>query len=160
MPVAKSVLIVQLSAAVTARHRKAESFFTAFQRTPTGKVTSRITLFNINLDRVSLAVACTNNSSRYRPCSGSGRVATATGLKKHIVSYQMSLKVSLLGYRKRLETLCCQICLLYCQCESCFQHIYVMTFVEMFMCVYQYIIYNNNKILLCLRIFRNQNVSH
>ena len=54
-------------------------------------------------------------------------VATATCLKKHIVSYQMSPKVSLLGYRKRLETLCCQIlCQLYCQCESCFQHIYVM----------------------------------
>ena len=136
MPVAK------LSAAVTAGHRKAESFFTAFQRTPTGKVTSRITLFNINVDRVSLAaVACTNNSSRYRPCSGTGSGSTGshchgTGLKKHIVSYQMSPKVSLLGYRKRLETLCCQIlCQLYCQCESCFQHIYVMTFVEMFMCV-------------------------
>ena len=74
------VLIVQLSAAVTAGHRKAESFFTAFQfqRTPTGKVTSRITLFNINLDRVSLAVACTNNSSRYRPVEVP--VATATAL--------------------------------------------------------------------------------
>ena len=133
MPVAKSVLIVQLSAAVTAGHRKAESFFTAFQRTPTGKVTSRITLFNINLDRVSLAaVACTNNSSRLQTCAcGSGSTGGShchgTGLKKHIVSYQMSPKVSLLGYRKRLETLCCQIlCQLYCQCESCFQHIYVM----------------------------------
>ena len=82
----KSVLIVQLSAAVTAGHRKAESFFTAFQRTPTGKVTSRITLFNINLDRVSLAaVACTNNSSRYRPVAVPvavevPAVATATAL--------------------------------------------------------------------------------
>ena len=56
MPVAKSVLIVQLSAAVTSGHRKAESIFTAFQRTPAGKVISRITLFNIHLDRVSLAV--------------------------------------------------------------------------------------------------------
>ena len=158
MPVAKSVLIVQLSAAVTAGHRKAESFFTAFQRTPTGKVTSRITLFNINLDRVSLAVACTNNSSRCRPCTAT---ATGTGLKKHIVSYQMSPKASLLGYRKRLETLCCQIlCQLYCQCESCFQHIYVMLCDDfcgnVYVCLSTY--YNN--ILLRLRIFRNQNVSH
>ena len=101
MPVAKSVLIVQLSAAVTAGHRKAESFFTAFQRTPTGKVTC-ITLFNINLDRVSLAaVACTNNSSRLQTACGSGSTGGShchgTGLKKHIVSYQMSPKVSLLG---------------------------------------------------------------
>ena len=113
------VLIVQLSAAVTAGHRKAESFLTAFQRTPTGKVTSRITLFNINLDRVSLAaVACTNNSRHQadtlQTCAcGSGSTGGShchgTGLKKHIVSYQMSPKVSLLGYRKRLETLCCQI---------------------------------------------------
>ena len=144
---------MQLSAAVTAGHRKAESFFTAFQRTPTGKVTSRITLFNINLDRVSLSVACTNNSSRYRPCS-------ATGLKKHIVSYQMSPKVSLLGYRKRLETLCCQICQLYCQCESCFQHIYVMLCDDFCGNVYVCLSIYYNKILLCLRIFRNQNVSH
>ena len=168
MPVAKAVLIVQLSAAVTARHRKAESFFTAFQRTTTGKVTSRITLFNINLDRVSLAVACTNNSSRYRPCSGSGSshwriypTGTATGLKKHIVSYQMSPKVSLLGYRKRLETLCCQIlCQLYCQCESCFQHIYVMLCDDFCGNVYVCLSIYYNKILLCSRIFRNQNVSH
>ena len=85
VPVAKSVLIVQLSAAVTAGHRKAESFFTAFQRTPTGKVTSRITLFNINLDRVSLAVACTNNSSRYRPCSGSGSSHCHWSEKTHCI---------------------------------------------------------------------------
>ena len=83
------VLIVQLSAAVTAGHRKEESFFTAFQRTPTGKVTSRITLFNINLDRVSLAVACTNNSSRYRPVAVEVPVATATALVRRNTLYHI-----------------------------------------------------------------------